>query len=95
VHLFGSFEKGTPLCREPHRGAGALIPALTRGQRFHAKAPKPPQFNPVALREGVGHALKHLGNNLFCGLGGEQGMLTPQCGYQFTACHALSFPVQV
>jgi len=81
VHLFGGFEKGTALRREPHRCACTRIPALTLGQRFQAKDSKPPQFNPVALGEGVGHALKHLGDNLFRGLWCEQGMVTPECGY--------------
>jgi hypothetical protein len=95
VHLFGGFEKGTALCREPHQGARTRIPALARGQRFHAKDSKPSRFNPLALSEGLGHALKDLADNVLCGLWGEPGVLTPECGYQVTACHAVSFPVQV
>jgi hypothetical protein len=94
VHGFGGFEKGMALRREPHRCAGARIPAVALGHRFHAKAPKPPQFNPVTLGEGLRHALKHLGDNPLRGLWCEQGMLTPECGHQFAACHAVSFPVQ-
>jgi hypothetical protein len=65
VHCFGRFEKGTFLRGEQDRHPRAGIASLSRGDLFHAKHPKPPQLDPLAVGEGLGHALKDLFDDPF------------------------------
>jgi len=73
VHLFSRFEIGPLLRGEQDRYPRAGIAALARRDHFHSKHPKPPQFDPLALDQGRGQALKDLVDDPLPLLAGELG----------------------